>query len=121
MTAAVRHMTTPKAPGTYYIVEVIGGTESAPSLNLARHIANGFGIRLERIGQMQRSAGDFALLLLWDTASTMEEAQDRERSIAKVRELDPVRLLGELSPHEVILGILDAWEPIAHSAACTLQ
>lgn len=61
------------------------------------------------------------MLLPWDSAPTMVEAQEREQSIAKVRELDPVRLLGELSPAEVILGILDAWEPIAHSAARTLQ
>lgn len=107
--------------GTYYIVEVIGCAETAPSLGLACHIAESLGIRLERIGQLQRSTGDFALLVLWDTASSMHEAQEREQSIAKVRELDPVLLLGELSPAEVILGILDAWEPIAHSAARTLQ
>lgn len=114
-------MTTANAPGTYYIVEVIGCAETAPSLGLACHIAEGLGIRLERIGQLQRSTGDFALLLLWDTASTMAEAEEREQSIVKVRERDPVRLLGELSPHEVVLGILEAWEPIAHSAARTLQ
>jgi hypothetical protein len=108
-------------PNSFYIVEVIGCAETLPSLGLACHIAEGLGIRLERIGQLQRSTGDFALLLLWDTATTMAEAQEREQSIAKVRELDPVRLLGELSPLEVILGILDAWEPIAHSAARTLQ
>ncbi|MDT4821773.1 hypothetical protein FQZ97_549600 [compost metagenome] len=114
-------MSTTIPPGSYYIVEVIGCVETVPSLELACHIAKGLGIRLEQIGQLQRSDGDFALLLLWDTAPTMAEAQKSKQSYARWRGLDPVRLLGELSPPEIILDIQDAWEPIAHSVARTLQ
>ncbi|WP_033998013.1 hypothetical protein [Pseudomonas paraeruginosa] len=106
---------------SYYVVEVIACTESSPSLSLACHVAGGLGIHLERIGHFQREAGDFVVMVLWETAATLKEAEEKEASIAKVRALDPVRILGELSPPEVILGILETWEPIAHSAARTLQ
>lgn len=105
----------------YYVAELVGVVEGCAGLLVARTLADGLGVPLERIGGIPLAGGNTGLLVLWATVSSEAEADRKAAQILPHLEARGPMLLPPAGLPTLHLYVLGSWELIASSLAGGVQ